>query len=166
MKVHSHRADDIAIAIRVAEEFGVKVTWEHATEGHRKAKWIAEKGVPAIWGPSLMGKVKWEMRELSFDTPKALFEACVKFAIQTDALGQSISFLPICAALTVKQGVPKDDAIKAITITPAEILGVDDRVGSLEVGKDADIRILDCDPLDIMIKTETVIIDGKVEYEA
>ena len=165
LKVHSHRADDIAIAIRVAEEFGVKLTWEHATEGHRNAKWIAEKGVPAIWGPSLMGRAKWEMRELNFDTPKALYDAGVKFAIQTDALGQPISFLPICAALTVKHGVPKDVAIKAITITPAEILGVDERVGSLEVGKDADIRILDGDPLDIMTKVEMVIIDGNIEYE-
>lgn len=166
LKVHSHRADDIAIAIRVAEEFNVKLTWEHATEGHRNAAWIACKGVPAVWGPSLMGRMKWEMRELNFGTPKALYDAGVKFCIQTDALGQSIGFLPICAAMAAKHGLPLDEAIKAITIYPAEILGVADRVGSIEVGKDADLRILSGEPLDIMTKVEAVFIDGKVEYRA
>jgi len=165
LKVHSHRADDIAIAIRVAEEFNVKVTWEHATEGHRNAEWIAKKGIPAIWGPSLLGRMKWEMRELSFDTPLALYKAGVKFCIQTDALGQVIGFLPICAALAVKHGIPEDVALRAITLTPAEILGVDDRVGSIEKGKDADIRIIDGEPLDIQTKVEIVIIDGKIEYQ-
>jgi imidazolonepropionase-like amidohydrolase len=164
LRVHSHRADDIASAIRVAEEFGVNLTWEHATEGHRIAEWIAKKGIPAVWGPSLTGRMKWEMRELSFDTPKILNEAKVKFAIQTDALGKPIAFLPICAAMAVKHGLPPDVAIKAITIYPAEILGVADRVGSIEVGKDADIRILDGEPLNIMTRVEKVLIDGKIEY--
>ncbi|HEX9914155.1 MAG TPA: amidohydrolase [Candidatus Bathyarchaeia archaeon] len=166
LKVHSHRADDIAIAIRVAEEFGVKLTWEHATEGHRNAEWIAKKGIPAVWGPSLMSRPKWEMRELSFKTPKALYDAGVKFAIQTDSTGQDISFLPICATLAVRNGLPREAALKAITINPAEILGVADKVGSIEEGKDADIRILSGDPLDVLSVVEMVIIDGKVEYKA
>ncbi|MBN2336561.1 amidohydrolase [Candidatus Bathyarchaeota archaeon] len=166
LKVHSHRADDIAIAIRVAEEFGVKLTWEHATEGHRNAEWIAKKGIPAVWGPSLMGRPKWEMRELSFDTPKALYDAGVKFAIQTDSLGRDVAFLPVCATLAVRHGLPRDEALKAITINPAEILGVADRVGSIEEGKDADIRIMSGDPLDVLSVVEMVIIDGKVEYKA
>ncbi|NIT57692.1 MAG: amidohydrolase family protein, partial [Aliifodinibius sp.] len=152
LRVHSHRADDIANAVRIAEEFGVEITWEHATEGHRIADWIAEKGVPAVWGPSLTGRMKWEMRELDFKTPTALYNAGVKFAIQTDALGKPIAFLPICAAMAVKHGLPKNEGLKAITIYPAEILGVSERVGSIEKGKDADIRIIDGDPLDVMTK--------------
>ena len=149
-----------------AEEFGVKMSWEHATEGHRIAEWIAEKGIPAVWGPSLTARGKWEMRELDFSTPKILHEAGVKFAIQTDALGQPIGFLPLCAGMAVKHGLPYDEALKAITITPAEILGVADRVGSIEKGKDADIRILDGDPLELRTKVEMVLIDGEIVYKA
>jgi len=163
-RAHAHRADDIATAIRIAEEFNVKLSWEHATEGHRIANWIAKKGVPAVWGPSLLGRGKWEMRELNFNTPRILYEAGVKLAIQTDAIGQTISFLPICAALAAKHGLPYEEALKAITINAAEILGVADRVGSIEKGKDADIRILDGDPLDLKTKVEMVIIDGQIVY--
>ncbi len=166
LRAHAHRADDVATAVRVAEEFGLKMSWEHATEGHRIAKWIAEKGVPAVWGPSLTARGKWEMRELSFETPKALYEAGVKFAIQTDAVGSTIAFLPICAGMAVKHGLPYEEALKAITITPAEILGVGDRVGSIEEGKDADLRILDGEPLELRSKVEMVIIDGEVVYKA
>lgn len=163
-RAHAHRADDIATAIRIAEEFNVKLSWEHATEGHRIAGWIAKKGVPAVWGPSLLGRGKWEMRELNFNTPRILYEAGAKLAIQTDAVGQTISFLPICAALAAKHGLPSEEALKAITINAAEILGVSERVGSIEKGKDADVRILDGDPLDLKTKVEMVIIDGRVVY--
>ena len=166
LRAHAHRADDIATAVRIAEEFGVKISWEHATEGHRIAEWIAEKGVPAVWGPSLTARGKWEMRELDFSTPKTLHDAGVKFAIQTDALGQPIGFLPLCAGLAVKHGLPYDAALKAITITPAEIIGVADRVGSIEKGKDADLRILDGDPLELRTKVEMVLIDGEIVYKA
>jgi imidazolonepropionase-like amidohydrolase len=166
LRAHAHRADDVATAIRIAEEFGLEMSWEHATEGHRIAEFIAGKGIPAVWGPGLMERPKWEMRELSFDTPKAFHDAGVKFAIQTDAVGSTIAFLPLCAGMTVKHGLPYDEALKSITIIPAEILGVEDRVGSIEVGKDADLRILDGDPLELRTKVETVIIDGKVEYKA
>jgi imidazolonepropionase-like amidohydrolase len=166
LRAHAHRSDDAATAVRIAEEFNIKMSWEHATEGHRIAEWIAEKGVPAVWGPSLMAKPKWEMRELNFETPKAFYEAGVKFAIQTDAAGSSIAFLPLCAGMAVKYGLPYDEALKAITLTPAEILGVSERVGSIEIGKDADFRILDGDPLELRTKVEMVIIEGKVEYKA
>jgi imidazolonepropionase-like amidohydrolase len=166
LRAHAHRADDVATAVRIAEEFAIEMSWEHATEGHRIAEWIAEKGVPAVWGPSLMARPKWEMRELSFDTPRILYEAGVKFAIQTDAVGSSIAFLPLCAGMAVKHGLPYDEALKAITITPAEILGVDDRVGSIEKGKDADLRILDGDPLELRTKVEMVIIDGEIVHRA
>jgi imidazolonepropionase-like amidohydrolase len=166
LRTHAHRADDVATAVRIAEEFGVKMSWEHATEGHRIAEWIAEKGIPAVWGPSLTARGKWEMRELNFSTPKTLHDAGVKFAIQTDALGQPIGFLPLCAGMAVKHGLPYDEALKAITITPAEILGVADRVGSIEKGKDADIRILDGDPLELRTKVEMVLINGEIVYKA
>ncbi|MCW3990674.1 MAG: amidohydrolase [Candidatus Bathyarchaeota archaeon] len=166
LRAHAHRADDIATAVRIAEEFGIEMSWEHATEGHRVAEWIAEKGIPAVWGPSLMARPKWEMRELSFDTPRILYEAGVKFAIQTDAVGSSIAFLPLCAGMAVKHGLPYDEALKAITITPAEILGVDDRVGSIEKGKDADLRILDGDPLELRTRVEMVIINGEIVHRA
>jgi len=106
------------------------------------------------------------MRELSYDTPRIMHEAGVKFAIQTDAVGSTIRFLPLCAAYSVKHDLPYDYALKAITINPAEILGVADRVGSLEKGKDADIRILSGDPLDLQTKVETVIIDGEIVHKA
>ncbi len=163
-RAHAHRADDVATAIRICEEFDVEMSWEHATEGHRIADYIAEKKIPAVWGPSLMSRPKWEMRELGYDTPRIMYEAGVKFAIQTDAPGSTIRFLPICAALSVREGLPYDYALKAITIIPAEILGVADRVGSLEVGKDADLRLLSGDPLEYMTKCQKVIIDGEVVY--
>ena len=166
LRAHAHRADDVATAVRIAEEFGVKMSWEHATEGHRIAEWIAEKGVPAVWGPSLMSRPKWEMRELSFDTPKALYDAGVKFAFQTDSMGANIAYLPISAGLAVKHGLPYEEALKAITINPAEILGVADRVGSIEKGKDADLRILDGDPLELRTRVEMVLIDGEIAYRA
>jgi len=164
LRVHAHRADDVATAIRICEEFDVEMSWEHATEGHRIADYIAEKKIPAVWGPSLTNRRKWEMRELGYDTPRIMYEAGVKFAIQTDAPGSTIRFLPICAALSVKEGLPYDYALKAITIIPAEIIGVADHVGSLEVGKDADLRLLSGEPLEYMTKCQKVIIDGKVAY--
>jgi len=166
LRAHAHRADDIATAVRIAEEFGVKISWEHATEGHRIAEWIAEKGVPAVWGPSLGSRGKWEMRELGFDTPKILYEAGVKLAIQTDATGSNIRHLPIAAGMAVKHGLPYEEALRTITINPAEILGVADRVGSIEKGKDADLRILDGDPLELRTKVELVLIDGEIVYRA
>ncbi len=164
LRAHAHRADDVATAIRICEEFDVEMSWEHATEGHRIAEYIAEKGVPAVWGPSLTARGKWEMRELSYDTPRIMHEAGVKFAIQTDAVGSTIRFLPLSAAYSVKHDLPYDYALKAITIVPAEILGVADRVGSIEPGKDADLRLLSGDPLEVMTKVKKVIIDGEVVF--
>jgi imidazolonepropionase-like amidohydrolase len=164
LRVHAHRADDLATAVRTCEEFGLEMSWEHATEGHRIAKWLAEKKISAVWGPSLVARGKWEMRELSFETPRVLHEAGVHFAIQTDAVGSTISFLPICAGLACRDGLPYEEALKSITINSAEIIGVGDRVGSLEKGKDADIRILSGDPLELRTKVEKVIIDGELAW--
>jgi imidazolonepropionase-like amidohydrolase len=140
------------------------MSWEHATEGHRIADFIAKKKVPAVWGPSLTARGKWEMRELDYKTPRVMYDAGVNFCIQTDAVGSTIKFLPICAALSVKEDLPYDYALKAITLIPAEIIGVGDRVGSIEVGKDADLRLLSGDPLEYKTKCQKVIINGEVVH--
>jgi imidazolonepropionase-like amidohydrolase len=165
-RVHAHRADDFATAVRIAEEFGVDITWEHGTEAHRVASWVAEKGIPVIWGPGLSWRTKWENRERSFDTLRIMHEAGVKFAIQTDAMNGKVMFLPISAALAVKSGLTEEEALKAITITPAEILGLGDRIGSIEKGKDADLRVVNGDPLDARSKVTMVFIDGEVVHKA
>jgi len=164
MRVHAHRADDVAIAIRICEEFGVKMSWEHATEGHRIADYIAEKGIPAVWGPGLNWRTKWETRERSFETVKTLVDAGVKVALQTDADNGKIGFLPISAALAIRDGLSEEEAWRTITINPAEILGVADRVGSIEKGKDADLRITKGDPLDPRSRVHMVFIDGELVF--
>ncbi|HHL41743.1 MAG TPA: amidohydrolase [Candidatus Bathyarchaeota archaeon] len=164
MRVHAHRADDVAIAIRICEEFGVNMSWEHATEGHRIAKYIAEKGIPAVWGPGLNWRTKWETRERTFETVKTLVDAGVKVALQTDADNGKIGFLPISAALAIRDGLSEEEAWKTITINPAEILGVGDRVGSIEKGKDADLRITKGDPLDPRSQVRMVFIDGELVF--
>ncbi|MBM3291998.1 amidohydrolase [Candidatus Bathyarchaeota archaeon] len=164
MRAHAHRADDIAMAIRICGEYGLKMSWEHATEGHRIAEYIAKRGISATFGPAMMGRGKWEMRELNIATAVKLYEAGVKFAIQTDATSSTIQYLPIVAGLAHREGLPYEEALKVITINPAEILGVNDRVGSLEKGKDADIRILSGDPLELKTKVEKVILNGELVY--
>jgi len=166
LRAHAHRADDMITAIRIAEEFNVELSCEHATEGRRIAKILAKKGIPVVWGPYLMPKHKWEVRELNPETPRILWKEGVKFAIMSDGLGQAVSFLPISLMLAVKYGLPKEEAIKAVTINAAKILGVSHRVGSIEPGKDADITILSDDPLKIESKVEMVFIDGEKVYEA
>ncbi len=164
MRVHAHRADDVVTAICICDEFGIKMSWEHATEGHRVADLIAEKGIPAVWGPGLNWRSKWETRERTYETLKVLVDAGVKTAIQTDADSGKIGFLPISAALAIRDGLSEEEAWKTITINPAEILGVADRVGSIEKGKDADLRITKGDPLDTRSPVQMVFIDGELVF--
>ena len=164
MRVHAHRADDVATAIRICEEFGIKMSWEHATEGHRIADYIAEKDIPAVWGPGLNWRSKWETRERTFETVKNLVDAGVKVALQTDADNGKIGFLPIHAALAIRDGLSEEEAWRTITINPAEILGIADRVGSIEKGKDADLRITHGDPLDPRSQVIMVFIDGELVF--
>jgi imidazolonepropionase-like amidohydrolase len=164
VKAHAHRADDIFTAIRIAKEFGLKMTIEHCTEGHLIAEELAKEGISAIVGPSLGSRGKVELREKTFETPAALHKAGVKIAIMTDHPVIPVHHLPMCAALAVKSGLDEETALKAITINPAEILGISDRVGSLEVNKDADIVIFDKHPFDIQAKTICVLIDGEVAF--
>lgn len=165
LKAHAHRADDILTAIRIAKEFDLDITLDHCTEGHLIADILAEEGKPALVGPSLTDRSKIELRNQTFDTPKILNEAGVKIAIITDSPVIPLQYLSLCAGLAAKSGLDEMEALKAITINPAEIVGISDRVGSLEVGKDADIVIFDGNPLkDIDCKTFATIIDGKVVY--
>jgi imidazolonepropionase-like amidohydrolase len=166
LKAHAHRADDIFTAIRIAKEFDLDLTLDHCTEGHLIADYLAEEGKPAIVGPSLTDRSKIELRNQTFETPGVLHKAGVKIAIMTDAPVIPLYYLPLCAGLAVKSGLDEMEALKAITINPAEIVGIDDRVGSIEVGKDADIVIFDKNPLkDVDCKTFATIIDGKVVYK-
>ncbi|RKD32348.1 amidohydrolase [Thermohalobacter berrensis] len=166
LKAHAHRADDILTAIRIAKEFDVDITLEHCTEGHLIADYISEERKAAIVGPSLSHRTKFELKNLTFETPGILQKAGVKVAIMTDSPVIPLQYLPLCAGLAVKSGMDEMEALKAITINPAEILGIDDRVGSIEVGKDADIVIFDGNPIkDINCKTVATIIDGKVVYK-
>lgn len=166
LKAHAHRADDIFTALRIAKEFDVDITLDHCTEGHLIADYLAEEGKGAIVGPTLSNRSKFELKNLTFDTPRVLNEAGVKVAITTDAPVIPLQYLPICAGLAHKSGLDEMEALKAITINPAEIVGISDRVGSIEAGKDADIVIFDSNPIkDIDCKTYMTIINGEIVYK-
>jgi len=167
LKAHAHRADDIFTSIRIAKEFGVKLTLDHCTEGALIADELAKDGYPALVGPSFGNKSKPELRNKTYETAAVLHKAGVKVCIITDAPVITIENLPMCAGFAARAGLPMEEAWKAITINPAEILGVADRVGSLEVGKDADVVIWKDDPLRCIAgDAYMTIVDGKVVYTA
>ena len=167
LKAHAHRADDILTAIRIAKEFGLKLTLDHCTDGALIADELAEEGYPALVGPSFGNKSKPELKNKDYETVGVLHKAGVKVCIITDAPVITIENLPMCAGLAAQAGLPKEEAWKAITINPAEVLGVADRIGSLEVGKDADIVIWTADPLTtIGGQAYMTIVDGKIAYSA
>ena len=167
LKCHAHRADDILTAIRVAKEFGVKMTMDHCTDGEVIADELAKEGFPAFVGPSLGGKSKVELQNKSFTTPGVLSKAGVKVSIITDAPVIPLQNLPMCAGLAANAGLPMEEAWKAITINPAQSLGIADRVGSLEVGKDGDLVIWTADPLTtIGGEAYITVVDGRVVYSA
>ncbi len=162
LRAHAHRTDDIMTAIRIAREFKTDLVIEHCTEGHKIAEELAEYGYPVIVGPSLINRAKVELKDKTFKTAGILAKAGLKVALMTDHSVTPIEHLPLCAALAVKDGMSEEDALKAITINAAEILGVADRVGSLEVGKDADIVIWSEHPLALMARPRYVLIDGTI----
>lgn len=166
LKAHAHRADDIFTAIRIAREFDLDITLDHCTEGHLIADDLAKEGLNAIVGPSFGERSKFELKNLTFKTPKVLTEKGVKVAITTDSPVTPLEYLALCAGLAHRAGLDEMEALKAITINPAEIIGIDDRVGSIKAGKDADIVIFDKNPLkNIDSQTFMTIIDGKVVYK-
>lgn len=161
IKAHAHRADDILTAIRVAKEFGLRITIEHCTEGHLIKDILVEEGVSAIVGPLISERSKIELKNLSLKVPGILSEAGITVAIMTDHPVVPIQYLSLCAALAVKEGMDEELALKAITINAARIAGIDDRVGSIEPGKDADLVILDGHPFELKTKVVKTIINGK-----
>lgn len=163
-RIHCHRADDIITAIRIAEEFNLDFVLEHATEGYKVANILAEKQVPCVVGPLLMGPAKHELWEVRLDTPAVLTQAEVKVAIQMDT-SSATKWLPVYTGLAVRAGLEMDAAFRAITINPAEILGLADRLGSIEVGKEADLAIWNGHPLSNFTTCQTVIIAGKVVHQ-
>ncbi len=162
LKCHAHRADDMLTAIRVAEEFGIRLTLDHCTDGHLIADILAEKGYPVLVGPSLGNKSKFELKNKTFATPGILYRAGLEVCIITDAPVIPLYHLALCAGLAVREGLPEDAAWRAITLNPARVAGVADRIGSLEAGKDADIAVFSSDPLhDIQAVAKQVFVCGK-----
>ncbi|WP_330389657.1 amidohydrolase [Geosporobacter ferrireducens] len=165
LKAHAHRADDIFTAIRIAKELGVNITLEHCTEGHLIVEDLKKEGLYAIVGPSLSERSKYELKNLTFETAGILSKAGVKIAIMTDHPVIPLQYLPMCAALAVKAGMDETEALKAITIHAAEILGIDSRVGSIKEGKDADLVIWEGHPFELQSKAAYTIINGEVVHQ-
>ena len=168
LKIHCHRADDILTAIRIAKEFNVRFTLDHCTEGYLipdlLKETIEETGAGIIIGPLLTDRSKIELRNVSFSAPKALYDAGIDFAMMTDHPVIPEQYLPVCAALAVREGLPEDAALRSITINAARLTGIDDRVGSLEVGKDADIAVFSGHPLDFRSRCVLCTVDGQVAH--
>ncbi len=165
LKAHAHRADDILTAIRIAKEFDLKLTLEHCTEGHLIVDQLKRANVPVAIGPTMISFAKPELMNKSWTTPGILAEAGIQVSIISDAPGTPQEYLCLCAGQAVKAGMDPFQALQAITINPARHIGIEDRVGSLEAGKDADIVLTDGDPLISDTKVKYVIVDGKILVE-
>ncbi|MDI6703867.1 MAG: amidohydrolase [bacterium] len=163
--IHAHRSDDLMTGIRVASEFGLKAVLVHCTEGYKIVEEIKKREIPVCIGPLFLSRSKIELKERSLETPGILSRAGIKVAITSDHPILPIQFLPLSAGIAVREGMDADESLKAITINASEILGVDDRIGSIEVGKDADLVILSHHPFEIQSKVEMVIVNGKVVYK-
>ena len=161
LKCHAHRADDILTVIRIAKEYDIEVTLDHATDARCIVEQIKESGFPCICGPSLGHKTKFELKSKSFKTPGVLNKAGILVSIITDSPVIPEQYLSLCAALAAKEGMDEYEAIKAITINPAKILKLDNRIGSIKVGKDADFIICTKNILDTQNEIQSVYIDGK-----
>jgi len=167
LRVHAHRADDIATVFRIADEFGIEdLSIEHATEGHVLAEEFAARDVPAVVGPSISSASKYELRNITFETPGILHEAGVKVAIQTDAPVLPQEYLDVCVGLAVREGLPEEAALETVTRNPAEILGIDDRVGTLEAGTDADVVVWDGPMFDLDSDARQVFLEGERIYDS
>ncbi len=165
LKAHVHRTDDILTAIRIAKEFDLNMTLDHCTEGHIIADEIKQSGFYAIVGPDLSSRNKLEVQNADFKTSGVLTKAGVKVAIMSDHPVTLIQYLPLYAGLAAKKGLGITEGLKAITINPAIICGVADRVGSLEAGKDADIAIFTGNPMEVSTETVYTIVNGEIVFQ-
>lgn len=161
LKAHVHQANDIFTALRLAKEFHLDITLEHVTEGHLIADELAKENVPLAIGPTFGHASKFELRNKSWTTPGILAAAGCQVSLITDAPFFPIHHLPLCAGLAIKAGMDEFDALRSVTIHPAMHIGIADRVGSLEVGKDADIVIVDGSPFTVEGTIRCVLIDGE-----
>lgn len=166
LKAHVHRADDILTAVRIAREFGLGLTLDHCTEGDLIADEIAASGFPAIVGPSLASRSKNEVSHSDFKTAGRLAKAGVTVALTTDHPVSRIQYLPLCAALAAKEGMGEEEALRAVTLNAARICRVAHRVGSLSVGKDADLVVFDGSPLLIASSARVTVIGGRIVYRS
>ena len=162
LKAHAHQANDILTAVRIAKEFGVKLTLEHVTEGALIVDELVKAGVPLAIGPTMGQPTKIELQHKSWTTPGILSRAGCQVSIITDSPVIPQCYLPLCAALAVKAGMDSFDALRAITINPAEHIGVSDRVGSIEIGKDADLVLMDGTWDAVSSTVRAVLVDGVV----
>lgn len=161
---HTHRADDVATALRLADEFGYRVVINHGTDAHLLADEIARRGVPVISGPLFTSRVKVEVRQRTLANPGILARAGVRVAITTDHPVVPINFLVHQVTLCVKEGLDRAEALRTITVNPAEIMGIADRVGSLTPGLDGDVVVWSGDPLDVMSRALRVFVRGREVY--
>lgn len=165
LKAHVHRADDIFTAIRIAKEFDLKLTLDHCTEGHLIADELAKEGYCVAVGPSFGHASKKELENKTFETPAILANAGCRVSIITDSPVVQEQYLTLSAALAIKAGMTEHQALQAITSNAAAHIGADDRVGSIEAGKDADLVLTKGSPFDPEAKICYTIIDGKVVYK-
>ena len=165
LKAHAHRADDILTALRIAREFGVRITIEHCTEGDRILDALKEAGVPCIIGPSLSTRSKYELRYRNYSTATVLSDAGILTAIMTDHPVIPAKELRVCAIAAIREGLDPKEALKMITINPAKIFGVDQEIGSLEPGKSADFVVWSGDPFDARTYVEELYVDGVLVYK-
>lgn len=165
LKAHVHRTDDILTAIRIAKEFGLNLTLDHCSEGHIIADEIKESGFSVIVGPDMACRNKLETQNANFKTAGILAKKGIKIAITTDHPVTLIQYLPICAGFAAKKGLGIEEGLKAITINAASICGMDHRVGSIEVGKDADISIFTGNPMEVFTHTVCTIVNGVIVYQ-
>lgn len=166
LKAHAHTSDDIFTALRIAKEFDLRITLEHVTEGHLVPEELAGEHVPMAVGPSLTNASKYELRNKSFTTPGILDKAGCQVSIITDAPVIPQQYLPLCAGLAVKSGMDPFKALQAITINAARHAGIEDRVGSLEAGKDADVLIIEGNPMEVSATVHKVFVNGELVHES
>lgn len=165
MRWHAHRTDDILTALRIRDEFGFDMVLDHATEAHLIADELVKRSIPAVVGPNLTARYKVELRGRTLSTPGDLVRAGVKVALATDHPVVPVQYLPMSLIMAVKNGLDRDYALRTVTINPAEIMGVGDRLGSLAPGKDGDVVVWSGDPLDIYQRPMRVYVNGKLVYE-
>jgi imidazolonepropionase-like amidohydrolase len=160
--LHVHRADDILTALRIKDEYNLNLIIQHGTESFIVAEELLKRNVPVFLGPLLVNRAKVEMKEVSFKNANLLAQQGIKFALITDHPVVPIEHLRVCAALAVREGLDENLALNAITRWPAEILGVDNELGSISAGKRADLAVFDGHPFDFRSRLNLVMVDGKL----